>query len=132
MLIKRYRVIFILVSALILLCTTYTNSYSEYLSKNELLVGKDPTYNSNVYIHRDSIMNRKDYIKTATYCINIDRITEEYTADYNCNDKTVRIFKVTIKESDKILEQKDLYIKEKVGKNSMDAKLLDAVCKFRN
>jgi hypothetical protein len=130
--IMRYRVIFILLSILILLGATRTNSYSEYLSQNELLVGKDTKYNSNVYIRRDSIVNHKNYTKTAIYCINIDKITEEYTADYNCTDKTIHIFKVTIKESDKILEQKDLYINEKVTKNTMDAKLLDAVCKFDN
>ena len=128
----KQRFMFIVSAIVVLIGTAYTNSYSEYLAQNRLLVGKDPKYNSNVYIHKDSIINHRNSIRTAIYCVNIDKITEEYTADYNCSDKTIHIFRVTIKESDKIVDQKDLFINEKVSKNSMDAKLLDAVCRFKN
>jgi len=130
--VMNHRTGFIALSILMLLGATRTDSYCEYRSQNELLVGKDPTYNSNVYIHKDSIVNHKDFVRTAIYCINIDKITEEYTASYNCTDKTVHIFKVTVKESDRILDQKDLFIREKVAKGSIDSKLLDAVCKYKN
>jgi hypothetical protein len=128
----RCRAIFTAVASLVILHATHTTSYSAYTTSNKLLVGKDPKYNSNVFIYKDSIINFDKNVVTATYCVNIDRLTEEYTADYNCLDKTIHIFTVATKASEKTLDEKRLYIYEKVVKGSVDDKLLDAVCKYKD
>jgi hypothetical protein len=71
-------------------------------------------------------------IMRATYRVDIDRLTEEYTAEYNCADKTEHITKVTIKEGNNIIEEKKLYINEKVIRGTIDSDLLDTVCSLQS
>jgi hypothetical protein len=131
MLVLNFRLVVILVVSYIIIHTIATESYAVGLSPNKLFIGNDTIYNSDVFLYKDSIVNDAANVKRATYCITLDKMTEEYTADYNCSDKTVHIFKVTIKSSTAKQEEKPLYIYEKVVKGTMDAKLLDAVCKYR-
>ena len=126
------KLIFILLLASFFWHTMPADSFAYKIQQNELLVGKDPKYNSNVFLHINSITRQTPNIKRAVYCVRIDRLTEEYTADYNCADKTMHIFKVAIKDRNRVLERKDLYITEKTVKNSIDAKVLNAVCKHHN
>jgi hypothetical protein len=121
----------ILLVSLLILHALPSNSYSIYLSPNKLLVGTDPKYHRYVYLYKDSIINFDKHIITATYCVDIDRLTEEYTADYNCLDGTIHIFNVAVKDSNRTLEEKRLYIHEKAVKGTIDGKLLDAVCRYK-
>jgi hypothetical protein len=124
-------VVFIAVASLAILLTGHAVSHADHTSENVLLIGKDPSYNSNVYLHKDSIFRSDTNVTTATYCVDIDHLTEEYTAEYNCRDRTVHIFSVAVKDNDRTIEEKKLFIRERIARNTIDDRLLTAVCRYR-
>jgi len=128
--VKRCAVVTIL-AAIITLHVLCTNSYSAQAPPDGLVIGRDHNYKSNVTLYKDSIISFDKNIRTATYAVSIDTLTEEYTADYNCSNKTVHIFNVAVKNSTDTLEEKRLYINEKVARGSMDGRLLNAVCEYK-
>ena len=125
------RVVFIAAASLTMFLTGHAVSHADHTSANTLLIGKDPNYNSNVYLHKDSIVSSDTNVTTATYCVDIDHVTEEYTAEYNCRDRTVHIYSVAVIDNDRTIEEKKLYIRSRVAKNTIDEWLLNAVCRYR-
>ena len=69
----------------------FTNNASAFLfdvSQNKLIIGRDLKNDSDVYLYKFSIVNISKNIKRATHSIVIDSLTNEFTADYNCFDKS--------------------------------------------
>ncbi len=106
-------------------------AYSEYASPLKISIGKDPEGHE-VYLNKFSVVDVNKRIKRASHVVIIDDATKEYTSDYNCSEKTVHLIKVTIKEDNTTLEQKELNTKEKVTSNTIHGKLLEAVCRQNN
>jgi hypothetical protein len=132
MVVVNYKVTFAILAAFTVLFTNNTSAFSFDISPNKIIIGRDLKNDSDVYLYKFGIVNVSKNIKRATHSIEIDGLTNEFTADYNCFDKSMHIFKVTIKDSDSTLEEKDLDVNEKVVKGTLDSNLLYTVCTYKN
>lgn len=120
-----------ILALIIIMQTINAYAYSEYDSPLKIHIGKDIN-NNDVFLYRFSIVDVNKKIKRAVHIVVNDGVTEEYTADYNCSDKSMHTFRVIIKEDSATLEQKPLNINEKMVVDSINAKLLDEVCRRAN
>src|SRR5450631_448519 len=127
-----YKVTLTILAAVTVLFTNNGNASLYDVTSNKILIGKDLKNYSDVCLYKFSIVNVSKNIKIATHSIDIDNLTNEFTADYNCLDRSMHIFKVTIKDSNTTLEEKDLNVNEKVVKGTLDSNLLYTVCKYKS
>jgi hypothetical protein len=127
-----YKVTLAILAAFTVLFTNNGNEFSYDVTPNKILIGKDLKNDSDVYLFKFSIVNISKNIKRATYSIDIDSLTNEFTADYNCFDKSIHTFKDTIKDSNTIIEEKYLNVNEKIVKGTLDSNLLYTVCKYKS
>lgn len=130
-----FKIILLILTSFAIMHTVYVYAFDHEVSPNKILIGKDHKKDGDIYLYKFSIVNVKKNIKRATHGIDIDnffnKYSEEYTADYNCLDKTIHIFKVTTKV-DNTIKDNELKIDEKVVKGTINGKLLDTVCAYKN
>lgn len=128
---KGHDFLILIIVTVIVFQTINAQAYSEYASPLKIYIGNDPE-GHDVYLNKYSVVDVNKRIKRATHFIIIDDTTEEYIADYNCSQKTLQMLKLTIKEDNKTIEQKDLNTNAKITGNSIYSKLLEAVCRQNN